>query len=213
MLKIFEKYIKNVKKPVGFLGRKQLNAMNKRHNALSLCGLQQIKLDNAASVLDIGCGGGKNIENLLRYAKNAKVFGVDYSPSSVNMSQKHNKKAVLEKRVEIKQGSAEDLPFENNFFDVITAFETVYFWNIEKAFCEVFRILNGGGDFLIVNEAVSKDGLEELIDKIGFNVYNGEQLKSALEKAGFADVKIILHENKKWISVVAKKQTKIKRKE
>ncbi|NCA92092.1 class I SAM-dependent methyltransferase [bacterium] len=205
MLKIFEKYIKNVKNPVGFLGRKQLKAMNNRHNALSLWGLQQIKLDNAASVLDIGCGGGKNIENLLSYAKNAKVFGVDYSLSSVNMSQKHNKKAVLEKKVEIKQGSAEDLPFEDNYFDVITAFETVYFWNIEKAFCEVFRILIGGGKFLIVNEAVTEEGLEELIDKIGFNVYNGEQLKSALENAGFEDVKIILHENKKWISVVAKK--------
>ncbi len=205
MLKIVERFVKNVKKPTGFLGKKQLSSMNKRHNTLSLWGLEQIQLKNAATVLDIGCGGGKNIENLLERAKNAKVFGVDYSLSSVNMSIKHNKKAIIEGRAEISQGLAEALPFEKNTFDIITAFETVYFWDIEKAFFEVFRLLKEDGEFLIVNEAVSKDGLEELIDKIGFTVYNGEQLEEALTKAGFGKVRIVLHENKKWIAVKAKK--------
>ncbi len=179
--------------------------MNERHNDLSIWGIRKVNFDNAASVLDIGCGGGKNIANLTNIATNAKVFGVDYSPFSVATSKKHNKKSVKLGKVEVTVGSAENLPYEDNAFDVITAFETVYFWDIEKAFVEVLRVLKSCGEFLIVNEAVNKEGLEELIEKIGFNVYSGEELENALKKAGFVSVELIRHENNKWIAVIAKK--------
>ena len=51
------------------------------------------------------------------------------------------------------QGSVEHMNFTDASFDVVTAFETVYFWpGLPKCFQEVYRVLKPGGIFLICNE-------------------------------------------------------------
>ena len=46
------------------------------------------------------------------------------------------------------------LPFRGETFDVITAFETIYFWpDISEAFKKVYKILKIGGTFMICNES------------------------------------------------------------
>ena len=50
------------------------------------------------------------------------------------------------------------LPFGNEAFDIITAFETIYFWpNINEAFKQVYRVLKGSGTFMICNESNGKN--------------------------------------------------------
>lgn len=45
------------------------------------------------------------------------------------------------------------LPFEAERFDLVTAFETVYFWpDLPKSFREIRRVLRPGGTLLICNE-------------------------------------------------------------
>lgn len=203
---IREKYIKNVKKPQsGILGNAQLKSMNKRHNLLALWGLSHIDLSNSARILDVGCGGGKNIENMLTFAPNAEVWGLDYSSESVAVSKKLNAAAIKNGRTQVFEASVEDMPFENESFDAVTAFETVYFWNIDAAFKEIARVLKKGGQLLIVNEARSSEGSEELMNLIGFNVYTAERLAAALKKSGFTDAEIFNHQNGRWITVKAKK--------
>lgn len=52
------------------------------------------------------------------------------------------------------QGSVEHMNFTDASFDVVTAFETVYFWpGLPKCFQEVYRVLKPGGIFLICNES------------------------------------------------------------
>ena len=86
-----------------------------------------------------------------------KVTGVDYSPVSVEKSRKVNANAIANGRCTVLEASVSSLPFNDNTFNMATAFETVYFWpDIEKSFSEVKRILAPGGKFLIVNE---DDGL------------------------------------------------------
>ena len=47
------------------------------------------------------------------------------------------------------EGSAAALPFEEGVFDLVTAFETVYFWpDIEECFRGVRRTLKAGGRFV-----------------------------------------------------------------
>ena len=48
----------------------------------------------------------------------------------------------------MQQASVAELPFEAEQFDVVTAFETVYFWpELAQNFREVYRVLKPGGTF------------------------------------------------------------------
>lgn len=85
-------------------------------------------------VLDVGCGGGKNLKRILNQSKQVNAIGVDQSAESVKMSTRKNRRAVKSGRLQVVQGSVEALPFASNLFDLVTAVESVHFWNIEKAY-------------------------------------------------------------------------------
>ena len=111
------------------------------------------------------------------------------SPESVAFARQKNK-AFLDERCFILQGTASDLPFEGDTFDVATAFETLYFWeDPDKAFCEILRILKPEGIFLIACEA-SNPHNTTWTDRIeGMSVYTAEEIKHKLENCGFVHVR------------------------
>ena len=117
-------FFSNMRKPEGKLGNIQLKSMNKEHTPVSLWGLKHLNISPDDVILDIGCGGGMNINRMAQSAK--KVYGVDYSIESVNLSKEVNQDLIREGRVEVHEGNVMDLPFEDNSFDIVTAFETVY---------------------------------------------------------------------------------------
>ena len=87
----------------------------------------------------------------------------------------------------------QELPFDDARFDVVTAFETIYFWkDLVHCFAEIHRVLKMGGVFMITNETSGKTGAHEKWMKIvdGMSVYTGEELEALLTGAGFARVEI-----------------------
>ena len=56
------------------------------------------------------------------------VKGIDYSPVSVEKARSLNRAAIQEGRCLVWQGSVERIIFAKDWFDAVTAFETVYFW-------------------------------------------------------------------------------------
>ena len=119
-------FFDNMRKPQGKLGNIQLKSMNKEHTPVSLWGLKHLNIKSDDVILDVGCGGGINVKRMAECAK--KVYGIDYSIESVKLSKEVNEKLIDEGKVEILEGNVKDLPFEDNAFDIVTAFETVYFW-------------------------------------------------------------------------------------
>ena len=100
------------------------------------------------------------------------------------------------------------MPFDDEAFDCVSAFETVYFWeDLEKCFAEVRRVMKSGGTFFICNESDgtnSKD--EKWAKKIGgMKIYNEMQLRTMLEKVGFCDIKSFADAKKHWLCIVANK--------
>jgi ubiquinone/menaquinone biosynthesis C-methylase UbiE len=71
-------------------------------------------------VLDIGCGTGNHL--LLFYRLGLDVTGLDASPYMLDIA-----KSRLGNKATFKIGSAEDLPFEDNEFDVTTLIITLEF--------------------------------------------------------------------------------------
>lgn len=201
-------FFSNTRKPKGFLGKIMINRMNEGHAKLSDWGLSHLKNIEPLEIADFGCGGGINVAKLIKLFPKAKVTGFDYSNISVKESKKVNAQEISNGICSIIQGDVSKTPFEKEKFDLITAFETVYFWpGPLMSFKEVYRTLKPSGTFMIVNEF---DGIserekkyEQLID--GLKLYTNKELIDYLKQAGFTGV-ILFHDMEKhWITIIAKK--------
>ena len=183
--------------------------MNVCHSPIATWGFSKLSMRNNLNILDIGCGGGKNIATWLRKSKNSHVTGLDYSEVSVAESSKKNKWAIKRNRCEILHGNVAEMPFSDNTFDCVSAFETIYFWpGLEECFTEVNRVLKHGGIFMVCNGSDGENESDEKWVNIieGMSVYNEDQLHSALEKAGFYKIKCYINTEKHWLCILAKKK-------
>lgn len=200
------RFLQNLKNPESSAyGRAQLRSMNNRYSLLSSWGFSHVFFTRKRLVLDVGCGGGKNLQRILNHSKSINAIGIDISPTSVKTSVRKNRRAVKSGRLQVVQGSVEALPFASNLFDLVTAVESVHYWEIEKGLSEVYRTLKKGGQLLIVNETQSSDGLDEYLAEVGFKVYTAKQLENFLKQTGFKKIRTDVNENGKWIAVVAEK--------
>lgn len=200
-------FFQNTCRPEGIGGKIMVHMMNTGHSSMAEWGFTHIKIQSEDVCLDIGCGGGANVRKLLEKSPYGRVVGIDYSEISVEKSRKINKAGIESKRCEILQGDVMKLPFRDKTFDVITAFETIYFWpDISEAFKKIYKILKIGGTFMICNESNGENPKDEKWTKIiqGMKIYNSEQIEKSLENAGFRGVKVD-KTKKGWICVVVKK--------
>ena len=133
-------FFQNTRKPEGLGGKLMVTMMNHGHASLSAFGLQHIAIQENASCLDLGCGGGANVKKLLARSPQGHVTGLDYSEVSVAKSRKCNAAAIEAGRCEIVLGNVMDLPFPDDAFHVATAFETIYFWpDLAAFFCSAMK--------------------------------------------------------------------------
>ena len=206
----------NARNPQGKLGNQLIDKMNVNHEGLAKWSLSHLDISKDNVILDIGCGGGVNVKRFLKMTEN-KVYGIDYSELAVERSIKLNKSAVDEGKCEIIKGSVSNLPFNDNSFDIVTGFETVYFWpDFVNDLKEVLRVLKDDGIIFIANEALPKEGDErqkELIELLGMKIYSEDELVESLKLAGFSNVTTYIKDSKDsftgedadWICVIARK--------
>lgn len=190
---LLRKFFSNTGKPEGVMGRIVVAMMNRGHAGIAAWGFTHLSFRGDEDVLDCGCGGGANLAQLLRLLPEGRVTGLDYSPISVEKAREVNRAAIDAGRCTVVQGNVLELPFESSSFDVVTAFETVYFWpELVRCFAEIHRVLKPGGVFMITNEATGRTKSHEKWLKIvdGMSVYTGEELEALLIDAGFAQVEI-----------------------
>jgi len=95
-------------------------------------------------VLELGCGAGNN---LWFFAENGfDTYGIDGSRTACNIAEKLCRERG--QRATIKQAYFDNLPFENNFVDIIIDRESTYCGTqaeIKKWWIEANRVLKPGG--------------------------------------------------------------------
>lgn len=206
---LLSKIFSNTRRPEGFFGRMMVNGMNGgSHARMAEWGLSYVDIADNWDALDVGCGGGANVARLLNRSPRGTVTGIDYSPVSVKKSTEVNAAAIAAGRCKVVEGSAEALPFGENAFNLVTAFETVYFWpEIAECFAGVRRTLKEGGRFLIVNEDDGLTGNNEKWEKLieGMHTYTPDELRTHLTAAGFRDIAVHTGEQHHWLAVTATK--------
>lgn len=104
--------------------------------------LRQLQLNEDHLVLDAGCGSG--MFTAMAVNEGAEVIGIDAAPGLLEVARQRNPKSnFLEEDLEA-------LPFENNSFDVVAAFNSLqYAGSFENALGEATRVLKPGGRIVI----------------------------------------------------------------
>jgi len=201
---------RQVRKPSGLVGRRVVRAMNLGHAKMTDWGLQQLTVPENATILDIGCGGGRTISRLATLAPQGRVIGLDYSPASVAVARDTNADAIRAGRVQIEEGSVATLPFPDSTFDLVTAVETHYYWpDLPANLGEVFRVLKPGGTFALIAETY-RGGPFQFLYAIVMPLLRAAYLTDAehrdlLTQAGFANVSTAHVRGKDWICATGRK--------
>ncbi len=192
-------------RPSSLMGRLLLRSMNIGHGRLHQWGLKAAGIQLTDRVLDVGCGGGKAISRILEETRR-EVAGVDHSPEAVKTARSVNRAAISSGRLRIVESSVESLPFRDGFFDVVTAFETTYFWpELQAGLTEIHRVLNRGGRLVIANEFADRASAGAWAGRLNMRVPDSEALAGAAYEAGFLMVDVSVHPHNGWLRLVAAK--------
>lgn len=204
---LFKKYVNQTRKPEGTLGKMMLAGMNSGHAKLADWGMSYLPDIAPKQIADLGCGGGRNAGELLKRYPQAMMTAIDYSSLSVQKATEYNRAMIDAGRCKVLQGDVSKLPLKDDSFDLVTGFETIYFWDIEKGFAEAARILKAGGAFMICNESDGTDQTSKKFEAIidGMHCYTPDEIGKALKSAGFSEVETYHHPSSPWITVVARK--------
>lgn len=131
-------------------------------------------------ILDIGCGTGKNMEALSSFGT---VYGVDNSAHAIKFCKKRKLKNV-------QLGQAEQLPFTNCLFDVVTILDVLEHVDDGASLKEIARVLKARG-IVIITVPAYQTLWSKWDDVLGHKRrYTTSSLQTVLKKEGFGVVKI-----------------------
>ena len=132
---------------VGFRKHFHLGGLKATRELIELC-----HIDKDKYVLDVGCGSGKTACYIAKWY-GCKVIGADILERMIDMANERAKKEGVEGRVRFQVADAQNLPFEDNLFDmVIGEFITGLLDDKQKGLNEYLRVTKLGG-YVGLNEA------------------------------------------------------------
>jgi SAM-dependent methyltransferase len=125
------------------------------------------RFNNKTSILDAGCGGGRNLIYFLR--NGYEVFGIDENPHAVEQVQLlANSLAPNLSKDNFQVSSVEKMPFPDACFNAVISSAVLHFAENEQHFYrileEMWRVLKSGGLFFA--RLASTIGIEDKIQLI-----------------------------------------------
>jgi ubiquinone/menaquinone biosynthesis C-methylase UbiE len=159
-------------RPKGVLGRLGgvIMARVNRDAAEQVTEVLDIRPDD--KVLEVGFGPGVAIQLLLHRIPTGSVAGVDQSQEMVRQAAARNAYALRSRRVDLRYGSVERLPFADETFDKALAINSMQAWPDARAgLREIRRVLKHGGNVALgftVTSDQPKAGVAESLAAEGF---------------------------------------------
>ncbi len=163
--------------------------------------LPLLELKNGENVLDACSGAGAIVPLLLE--KGARITEFDYSENMIAAAKK-----LYGDQAEFVVGDIEKIPFSDAEFDKVICHNSLpHIEDKMKAFKECYRVLKGGGIFLISHSG-SKKEIDEHHKKCHIAVCNdmmpsNNEITIFTAAAGFESIEIL--DEEKYFAVVCKK--------
>lgn len=116
--------------------------------------VEQVATSRPASVLDVACGPCAVTKKLAKRTS-AHVIGLDLTEAMLREGQRNVRKSMLEGRVDLVLGRAEQLPFKDASFDALTfTYLLRYVDDPQATICELARVVKPGGRIASLEFAV-----------------------------------------------------------
>src|ERR671919_442682 len=173
-------------RPRGFWGllagwEMALRPSNRRRNAWAVDLLDVRPTDR---VVEIGFGPGLAIRELSRRAHQGRVVGLDHSKEMLKQVGKRNARAVRAGLVDLRLGSAEQLPDFEEPFDRILAVNNMGMWpDPDRVLKDLRRITSSGGRIAIVSQPRGPGANAETTQRLG------REAAERFRRAGFVDIR------------------------
>jgi len=119
--------------------------------------IEHYELPNNPKILDIGCGKGFFLYDFKKIRPQSEIYGIDISKYAIENSKDEVKNNLI-------LGNATNLPWDNNFFDLVISINTLhnlYSYELEKALLEMERV--GKNKYLCVESYRNEEEKANLI--------------------------------------------------
>lgn len=172
--------------------------MERDHLPITLPVLELMGLEPADNVLDIGCGSGWLARLIAERVPEGRVIGVDISDEMVRQARRalseldeRGSNAALG-HVMFVTGSAEEIPWDSNFFTKAISVESAYYWpNPVKGIAEIFRVLRERGSaWVLINYYRDNPHCQQWgeILTVPAKLLSAEEWAAMFREAGFTEV-------------------------
>jgi ubiquinone/menaquinone biosynthesis C-methylase UbiE len=171
-----------------------------RHVSKSFVSVAKKRGMTSGEVLDVGTGTGLLAIEFARRVPGVEVTGLDLSDVVLELARDHVQRSEVPLRVSFEKGNAEDMPFEDDTFDLVISSNTLHLVeNPTRMFDEIQRVLKPQGTFLISDLRRSWLGI---LSKDLRASYSPEEVKDLLNQSKLQNwgVKDYLF----WLSVFSK---------
>jgi len=159
-------------RPRGILGRLGGMIMARMNADFGICVAGLLEIGPNDRVLEVGFGPGVVIEHLARLASSGHVAGIDPSTEMTAQAQARNSVPIREGRVDLRLGSVESLPFDEESFDKALAINSMQVWPRALAgLQEIHRVTKPGGRIALgftQHSGQVNEGVAEVIAAAGF---------------------------------------------
>ena len=124
--------------------------MEEDHLPIVLPVLDQMNLGRDENVLDVGCGAGWLVRMIAERLPEGRVIGMDISDEMVRRARRNY---VGVENAMFVIGSADEIPWDANFFTHAISVESAYYWpDPARGLREIHRVLRDGGTgWVLVN--------------------------------------------------------------
>ncbi|MGO4494539.1 demethylmenaquinone methyltransferase [Paenibacillus sp. 2RAB27] len=126
-----------------------------RHKAWRKFAMKKMNVQPGATAIDLCCGTCDWTISLAQASRTGKMVGLDFSQNMLDIGAEKIKQQHLDQQVELIQGNAMSLPFDDNTFDFATiGFALRNVPDLEQVIREMQRVVKPGG--LVVSLELSK---------------------------------------------------------